>query len=141
MINVNVCRCSRNVKLCRPGVAQGKGAVGVGSGVVLSAYEGKGGRQVIVGGVVRFIDFSVDDQEINIFAVHPCNGQIVEIARNGAVAVNQRWQVYASGVQLSVTLPMPVTFRRPALTLSAVITASSMAAPESILSVLPSSGG
>lgn len=41
-------------------------------------------------GVVRFIDFSVDSQEVNIFAVHPCNGQIVEIARNGAVAVNQR---------------------------------------------------
>ncbi len=84
---VNVCQCSRNVKAAVM-VAQGKGAVGVGSGVVSVRIPGEGGRQIIVG-VVCFIDFSVDSQEVNIFAVHPCNGQIVEIARNGAVAVNQ----------------------------------------------------
>ncbi len=55
----------------------------------LSAYPREGGRQIIVG-VVCFIDFSVDSQEVNIFSIHSRDGQIVEIGRNGAVAANQR---------------------------------------------------
>ena len=88
---INVCQCSRNVKAAVR-VAQGKGAVGVGSGVVSVRIPGEGGRQVIVG-VVCFIDFSVDSQEVNIFSIHSRDGQIVEITRNGAVAVNQRVSV------------------------------------------------
>ncbi len=59
------------------GSLRAKQVPGVGSGVVLCPHTREGGRQIA--GVVRFIDLSVDSQEVNIFAVHPCNGQIVEM--------------------------------------------------------------